>query len=229
MESTRTDEPTVPDSDVGTDTDTDSDPVLTHATPRKKPPAAMLSEVSLRTAIQRGDITIESAIDEAPYVEASSIDLHLGHEFRTPSYRKGPIDVMDPDTYSEFDATHVTDDEGFLLGAGDFALAHTEETVSLSPNVAGVLYGRSSVGRLGLFVENAGLIDAGFSGQITLELFNARQRPVRIYPEMRICQITVHRHDQRPMIPYEPRLNKYQGQLGATPSRLHMDFDDDEN
>jgi dCTP deaminase len=54
-----------------------------------------------------------------------------------------------------------------------------------------MLEGRSSIGRLGLFVHiTAGFGDVGFRGYWTLEMFAVQ--PVRIYPGVEICQIFYH-------------------------------------
>ncbi len=51
--------------------------------------------------------------------------------------------------------------------------------------------GRSSIGRLGLFVHvTAGFGDVGFCGYWTLEMFAVQ--PVRIYPGVSICQMFYH-------------------------------------
>ncbi len=54
-----------------------------------------------------------------------------------------------------------------------------------------MLEGRSSVGRLGLFIHvTAGFGDVGFAGYWTLEIFCVQ--PIRIYPNVEICQIYYH-------------------------------------
>ena len=54
-----------------------------------------------------------------------------------------------------------------------------------------MIEGRSSVGRVGLFVHvTAGFGDVGFCGYWTLEMFAVQ--PVRIYPHVPICQIFYH-------------------------------------
>ena len=54
-----------------------------------------------------------------------------------------------------------------------------------------MIEGRSSVGRLGLFVHvTAGFGDVGFCGYWTLEMFAVQ--PVRIYAGVPICQIFYH-------------------------------------
>jgi dCTP deaminase len=70
-----------------------------------------------------------------------------------------------------------------------FALASTNEYFKLSQNLVGFVQGKSSIGRNGLQIENAGLIDAGFEGMITLELFNMAPWPIKLQAGMAICQI----------------------------------------
>jgi len=70
-----------------------------------------------------------------------------------------------------------------------FALASTSEYFKLSQNLVGFVQGKSSIGRNGLQIENAGLIDAGFEGTITLELFNMAPWPIKLTAGMPICQI----------------------------------------
>jgi len=54
-----------------------------------------------------------------------------------------------------------------------------------------MIEGRSSIGRLGLFVHvTAGFGDVGFCGYWTLEMFAVQ--PVKIYPGVQICQLFFH-------------------------------------
>lgn len=46
------------------------------------------------------------------------------------------------------------------------------ETIILRDNLTAFAEDRSSLGRMGLFIQNAGWVDPGFRGEITLELFN---------------------------------------------------------
>jgi len=100
-------------------------------------------------------------------------------------------------------------------------LATTLEYIELPEDLTAFVEGRSSLGRLGLFIENAGWVDAGFKGQLTLELFNANSYSIRLYPEMRICQLVFAMVDQKPLRPYS---GKYQGQRGVVPSKIYLDY-----
>ena len=102
-------------------------------------------------------------------------------------------------------------------------MATTRERVEVPDFLAAFVEGRSSIGRMGLFIQNAGWVDPGFCGQITLELYNANNLPIEIEAGRRICQIVFAKMDQPVESAY---CGKYQNQKGAMSSRV---FDDVEN
>ncbi len=110
--------------------------------------------------------------------------------------------------------------EGLELEPGKLYLGRTMEytkTLSCVP----MLEGRSSIGRLGLFIHiTAGFGDVGFSGFWTLEIFCVQ--PIRVYPEVEICQIFYHTIEGDYNL-YSS--NKYQNNLGVQPSMLYKDFE----
>jgi dCTP deaminase len=80
--------------------------------------------------------------------------------------------------------------EGLVLSPHQLYLGRTVERTE-THNLVPMIEGRSSIGRLGLFVHvTAGFGDAGFCGYWTLEMFAVH--PVRIYPGVPICQIFYH-------------------------------------
>jgi len=101
-----------------------------------------------------------------------------------------------------------------------FVLATTREKIILPDNIGAFVTGRSSVGRLGLFAENAGWIDPSFNGEITLELFNGSDFPIKLEMDRRIAQILLVEVDKECENPYK---GKYQNQAGATASRIYLD------
>jgi dCTP deaminase len=81
-------------------------------------------------------------------------------------------------------------DEGIVLQPNQLYLARTVERTE-THNLVPMIEGRSSIGRLGLFVHvTAGFGDVGFCGFWTLEMFAVQ--PVRIYAGVPICQIFYH-------------------------------------
>jgi dCTP deaminase len=80
--------------------------------------------------------------------------------------------------------------EGIVLAPQKLYLGRTVERTE-THNCVPMIEGRSSIGRLGLFVHvTAGFGDVGFCGYWTLEMFAVQ--PIRIYPGVPICQIFYH-------------------------------------
>ena len=80
--------------------------------------------------------------------------------------------------------------EGLVLSPNQLYLGRTIERTE-THNLVPMIEGRSSIGRLGLFVHvTAGFGDVGFCGFWTLEMFAVQ--PVRIYAGVPICQIFYH-------------------------------------
>ena len=113
----------------------------------------------------------------------------------------------------------VIPDEGLLLEPHRLYLGRTVEYTATDGFVP-MLEGRSSVGRLGLFVHiTAGFGDVGFKGYWTLEMFSVQ--PIRIYAGVQICQIFYHTIEGD----YDPYTSgKYQNNRGIQHSLLFKDF-----
>lgn len=110
--------------------------------------------------------------------------------------------------------------EGLLLEPLKLYLGRTLEYTE-THNFVPMLEGRSSIGRLGLFIHiTAGFGDTGFKGFWTLEMFCIQ--PIRIYENIEICQI--YFHTVRGAIT-EYKSNKYQNNQSIQPSLLHKDFE----
>ena len=159
-------------------------------------------------------------------LQPASVDLTLGNHWLVPdpnsrstAWEMPPefTDTKGPIHYKETTAPF------FMIPAHGFVLARTRETVSLSPVLFGKVEGRSSVGRLGLVVETAGVIDPGFRGTITLEIGNLLPYPVLLHAGTRICQIVVSRMDGSTEGGYAAK-GKYSGQVATTGSLLYKDF-----
>lgn len=114
----------------------------------------------------------------------------------------------------------IIPEEGLLLEPNKLYLGRTVEFTKTDNHVP-MLEGRSSIGRLGLFIHvTAGFGDVGFSGYWTLEIFCVQ--PIRIYPGVEICQIYYHTIDGE----YELyKSGKYQNNVGIQPSLLYKDFE----
>lgn len=187
----------------------------------------LLSDRDLRSAIQTGDLVLDP-FDEA-MIQPSSIDVRLDRLFRV--FNNSKYTHIDPKLPQEELTTlvEVDGDEPFILHPGEFVLGSTLEHVTIPADLAGRLEGKSSLGRLGLVTHaTAGFIDPGFTGHITLELSNAANLPIALYPNMKVGQLALFRMTSAAESPYGTGAlgSKYQGQRGPTASKAYLNFRD---
>jgi dCTP deaminase len=188
----------------------------------------VLSDRTIKAEIDAGRLSVEP-YDES-LVQPSSIDVRVDRSFRVFHNARYPfIDVRQPmEELTEL--VTVSGEEPFILHPGEFVLGQTLERVRLPDDLVARLEGKSSLGRMGLLIHStAGFVDAGFEGNLTLELSNVANLPITIYHGMPIGQISFMRMDGPVERPYGERStgSKYQGQAEPTPSRFHLNFERD--
>ena len=186
----------------------------------------VLSDGTIRSEIEAGRIVFDP-YDEA-MIQPSSVDVRVDRKFRVfHNSRHAYIDVRQPME----DLTELVEVEGdrpFILHPGEFVLGQTLERVSLPSDVVARLEGKSSLGRLGLLIHStAGFVDAGFEGNLTLELSNVANLPITIYYGMPIGQMSFMRMDEPVERPYGTAEagSKYQGQAEPTASMYYKNFE----
>lgn len=82
--------------------------------------------------------------------------------------------------------------EWHFIGSGQFATVPTGVRVSIPEGCFGLLAARSSLCKRGLLMANGvGIIDAGFTGEIKVPLFNAGNTPSNVLAGERIAQLVV--------------------------------------
>lgn len=197
-----------------------SDPVFPYNT-HELNSLSMLSDRDIRTALETGRLKIEPLGEKA--IQPASIDLRLGNSFWVFPAGEEPLDMYKP-LVDGVDRQTVIADE-FILQPNTFVLATTAERVTMPNDLVARIEGKSSLGRLGLFVHiTAGFIDPGFGGNITLELLNVSGRPLKLTAGMKIAQLSLQELSSPAERPYgHPDLgSKYQGQTVATPSLYHL-------
>lgn len=109
-------------------------------------------------------------------------------------------------------------EEGYVLQPGKVYLGFTKEKLG-SDYFVPTITGRSSSGRLGLFVQiTADLVDIGFVGNLTFQLHAVQ--PLRIYKGMKIGQIMFWKTKGKIKLYH----GKYQNSVGPQESRVWKDF-----
>ena len=129
-------------------------------------------------------------------MSSSSIDLRLGDTFTVPRVPLAGVSIhIDPLITSPEDALRDYSDivkigqgEKFALEPGAFVLGYTLERVELSNYLAARVEGRSSIARWGISIhQTAPTVQAGFSGQLRLEIANLGPYTILLEPEMPFC------------------------------------------
>ena len=173
----------------------------------------ILSGKEIKKQVKEGSIAIDPFTDDQ--INPNSYNLRLHPDLLI--YDNDILDMREKNSASPL----VIPEDGLSLEPHKLYLGRTVERTSTDKYVP-MLEGRSSVGRLGLFIHiTAGFGDIGFDGFWTLEIFCVQ--PIRIYSGLEICQIFYHTIDGDFDL---YRSKKYQSNKGVQPSMLYKDFEE---
>ncbi len=175
----------------------------------------ILSDKTLLKMLEEKSLIIEPL--EKTQIQPASVDIRLGSTFSI--VEDSPTGIIDLE--NEIKYKTITSNT-FILLPNQFVLATTMEYFDLPNYLTAFVEGRSSLGRMGLFIQNAGWVDPGFKGEITLELYNANRCAIELKSGRRVGQLVFAKMDDTALYPY---CGKYQGQKGATGSKVFLDND----
>ena len=179
----------------------------------------ILSDQTITKMLAEGTLTITPL--EESQVQPASVDVRLGNTFSIVEDSCTGMVTLDQEI-----SYKTIETDTYILLPGQFVLATTMEYFELPDNLTAFVEGRSSLGRMGLFIQNAGWVDPGFKGEITLELFNANRCAIELRAGRRVGQLVFAKMDDNSQNPYR---GKYQGQRGAMGSRVFMDHELDKD
>lgn len=172
----------------------------------------ILTGSEIKKEVRRGLIVITPF--DTKQINPNSYDFRLGETIKVYSHK-----LLDTKKYNPAKTIKIPK-EGLVLEPDKIYLGHTVETMGSGKYVP-VIRGKSSIGRLGLFVHiTADLIDVGSVNQWTLMLHAVQK--VRVYPNMLIGQVTFWETKGEIML-YN---GKYQGSVGPMESHVYKDFEE---
>ena len=175
----------------------------------------ILSDKKLKILLDTDQLIVDPLTPQS--IQPASIDCTLGNHYLVVDDNKISEGVLSFD--KEIIYREITD-SSIILPPKSFILATTQEYIAIPNGYSAFVEGRSSIGRMGLFIQNAGWVDSGFKGNITLELYNANSLPIKLTSGQRICQLVVCQMDQPAEKPYA---GKYQGQRNSVGSKVFLD------
>ena len=129
-------------------------------------------------------------------INAASLDVRLGNKILVEKFLPGVDQVVDYRARQKLamDEVELDPADGYVLRPGRFILAHTIELCNFPDDVSALFRIKSSMGRIGLEHLDAGWVDPGFHGSLTLEFKNMTQwHSIRIRPGDKIGQLVFFR------------------------------------
>jgi dCTP deaminase len=147
----------------------------------------ILTKEAIFDKIRKKEIIIEPFDETA--IGPASIDLTLDETVRVFEKNDKIIEITD-----RTDSNHITKkinlSEGYILKPGELVLGITKEKITLPSNIGGWLNSRSRFARLGLMSHvTAPFIQPGVSNKQVLEIYNAGNHPIKLFPNVKICQL----------------------------------------
>ena len=140
--------------------------------------------------IKKGKIKISPYFPDQ--VGPASIDLTLGNTFRVFNNDKNTIHInseeIDIEKFGHL--VVVKDNKPLIIKPKQLALGVTKEKIWLPKNMAGWLMGRSRFARIGLMIHvTASFVQPNSQNKQVLEMFNASNFDIAVYPGVRVCQL----------------------------------------
>jgi dCTP deaminase len=147
----------------------------------------ILTKEAIIKKIKDNEINIEPFDESA--IGPASIDLTLDKIIRVFEKNKKIIQINE-----NTDCNQITKNKditkGYVLKPGELVLGITKEKITLPSNVGAWLNSRSRFARLGLMSHiTAPFIQPGVSNKQVLEIYNAGNHPIKLFPNVKICQL----------------------------------------
>lgn len=149
----------------------------------------IMSDQTITKMLEEKSLIIEPL--EKAQIQPASVDIRLGDTFSVvEDSSAGIINFQEEIRYKTIRS------DTYILLPNQFVLATTMEYFDLPDDLTAFVEGRSSLGRMGLFIQNAGWVDPGFKGEITLELYNANRCAIELKAGRRVGQLVFAKMDR---------------------------------
>ena len=191
----------------------------------------ILADYEIYELLKSEKLLIIPLMNLSKQLGSTSLDIRLGTSFQVfyPN-QVGIIDLTDSGSIKNANRFSNLIDLDFMepitIAPGQFILGHSMEYIKLPGNISAEVEGRSSFARLGIEVHmTASLIDPGFEGVLTFEIYNAGPNPIQLYPGLRLGQLRFFSGNP-PRKPYNKNPTaKYKGLLQHHNSLQSNDYE----
>jgi len=169
----------------------------------------ILTGGELKKLISQSRLKIDPLYPDA--VRENGLDLRIGGEYAIYAYEGVVVRPCELE-----DARHlfrVVKAEEVVIPPRSFVLLTTEEYVKMPEDVVGLANLRSTLARYGLIIPPT-VVDAGFEGNITIEVVNESPNTIVLRRGVRFLHLILVKAEGRAAY-----AGMYQGQRGVTPPK----------
>lgn len=168
----------------------------------------ILGDEDLRAVIEQKRLIINPLTEKS--IRENGIDLTISNEIGIEKQMWGNVD-----SHSEEDINNrfkiIKAEEFFIIKPHSFNLLSTNEYVEFPDNLMGFCALRSSIARSG-FICPITIVDAGFKGNLTIEVIYSGNRPFKLYVNDRFLHLIIAKTLSPVKNPYK---GIYKGQIGV--------------
>jgi len=139
----------------------------------------ILGDIDIRKSIKIREIKIEGIQKDS--IRENGVDCRIGKTIAIDKYipKNHIVDTHNKESSDKRFSKRIIDGYVIIQPKTNILLV-TEEIITLNNNIMAICAIRSSVARMG-FVSPITIVDAGFSGSLTIEAFYGGNNPIKLY------------------------------------------------
>lgn len=176
----------------------------------------VLSNVDIRENIELGTLKVHGFNKDT--IRENGLDLTISeiYAIENPNYDNIYVDIhnQDPNRFRK----EICNSGHILIRPYQFVLFSTKEIIELPSDIVGFCAIRSTIARSGLFAPST-IVDAGFCGALTIEVYNASNKHIILYPGDRFLHVILS-YTKTPCD--KPYSGLYQNQKIVTPPKSNI-------
>ena len=147
---------------------------------------SVLSNVDIRECLEFGSLRVYGLNKDT--IRENGLDLTISEIYarENPDYDNSYVDIHDQDP-NRF-RKETCNSGNIIIRPHEFVLFSTNEIIEIPSDIVGFCAIRSTIARSGLFAPST-IVDAGFCGALTIEVFNASNRNIILHPGDRFLHV----------------------------------------
>jgi len=177
----------------------------------------ILAGNEIKKLIEKGELKIEPLEEEI--IRENGLDLRIGEEYAIYAFKNQVIDICEISSSTHLFSKVEAKDGRIVIPPNEFILLTTLEYVKFPKNVVGFCNLRSTLARYGLTIPPT-IVDAGFEGNLTIEVVNSSDNYIVLRPGVRFLHVILVKMEGEAKY-----YGKYLGQRGVTlPKGLREEY-----